>query len=108
LKRVNPAYVISTSTKVSLDGVSANIDDSFFKKQRSFTSNELKNASEQRIKRVEQSKQADQKWREQAKQTQKTVDAKLLENIKKVEHLKGYLGTRFTLYNNTKPHELQF
>jgi hypothetical protein len=44
----------------------------------------LKNASEQRIKRVEQSKQADQKWREQAKQTQKTVDAKLLENIKKV------------------------
>jgi hypothetical protein len=22
--------------------------------------------------------------------------------------LKGYLGTRFTLYNNTKPHELSF
>ena len=32
LKRVNPAYVIKTSTKVSLDGVAANVDDSFFKR----------------------------------------------------------------------------
>jgi large subunit ribosomal protein L6e len=26
LKRVNPAYVIATSTKVALDGVTANVD----------------------------------------------------------------------------------
>ena len=32
LKRVNPAYVIKTSTKVSLDGVTANVNDSFFKR----------------------------------------------------------------------------
>lgn len=37
LKRVNPAYVISTSTKVSVDGVSVNIKDDFFKKQRTWT-----------------------------------------------------------------------
>jgi large subunit ribosomal protein L6e len=108
LKRVNPAYVIKTSTKVSVDGVNANVDDAFFKKEKHFTQSQLKNASEARLKRVEASKQASQKWRETAQQTQKTVDAKLLENIKKVEHLKGYLGTRFTLYNNTKPHELAF
>ena len=50
LKRVNPAYVIATSTKVSLDGVAANVDDSYFKKQTRFTKNQLKNASETRNK----------------------------------------------------------
>jgi large subunit ribosomal protein L6e len=32
LKRVNPAYVISTSTRVPLDGVAANIDETHFKR----------------------------------------------------------------------------
>jgi len=36
LKRVNPAYVIATSTKVSLDGVNANVDDAFFRKQKTW------------------------------------------------------------------------
>ena len=108
LKRVNPAYVIATSTQVSLAGVNVNVDDAFFRRQKTWTQGQLKNASEQRLKRVEESKQAEQKWKETAKQTQKTVDTQLLANIAKVEQLKGYLGTRFTLYNNTKPHELRF
>ncbi|MDD2840541.1 MAG: 60S ribosomal protein L6 [Rickettsiales bacterium] len=108
LKRVNPAYVIATSTSVSLAGVTANVDDAFFRRQKTWTQGQLKNASEQRLKRVEESKSAEQKWKETAKQTQKTVDAQLLANIAKVEQLKGYLGTRFTLFNNTKPHELRF
>jgi large subunit ribosomal protein L6e len=108
LKRVNPAYVIATSTKVSIEGVNANIDDSFFKRERHWTQSELKNASEKRLQKVEAAKVATEKWRATAKATQKTVDAKLLENIKKVESLRGYLDTRFTLYNNTKPHELRF
>jgi large subunit ribosomal protein L6e len=53
LGRVNPAYVLSTSTSVPLDGVNVNIEDSFFKSSRRFTKNELKNASEHRLKRVE-------------------------------------------------------
>lgn len=108
LKRVNPAFVLATSTQVSLAGVNANVDDAWFKRQKTWTQSQLKNASEARLKRVEQSKQSETQWRESAKQTQKTVDAQLLENIKKVEHLKGYLGTRFTLYNNSRPHELNF
>jgi len=52
LKRVNPAYVIATSTKVSLDGVNANVDDAFFKRQPTWTQSQLKNASEARLKRV--------------------------------------------------------
>jgi hypothetical protein len=58
LKRVNPAYVIKTSTKVSVDGVNANVDDAFFKREKHFTQSQLKNASEARLKRVEASKQA--------------------------------------------------
>ena len=108
LGRVNAAYVLATTTRVSLDGVTANIDDSFFKRGKRFTKNELKNASEQRLKAAESGKAQEQKWREELKGVQKSVDAKLLENIKKVENLRGYLGTRFTLTNSTRPHELRF
>ena len=52
LKRVNPAYVISTSTKVSLDGVNANVDDAWFRRQRTWSKFQLKNASEAKLKRV--------------------------------------------------------
>lgn len=58
LKRVNPAYVIATSTRVGLEGVNVNVDDAFFKRQRTWSQSQLKNASEARLKRVEQSKQA--------------------------------------------------
>ena len=58
LKRVNPAYVITTSTKVSIEGVNTNVDDSFFKRQKTWTQSQLKNASEARLKRFEASKQA--------------------------------------------------
>jgi hypothetical protein len=91
-----------------LDGVNANVDDAWFKRQRTWTQSQLKNASEARLKRVEQSKQAESQWKANAKTTQKQVDAKLLENIKKVEQLRGYLGTRFTLYNNSRPQDLKF
>ena len=39
LGRVNPAYVISTSTEVSLNGVNVNVDDTFFKRSKRFTKN---------------------------------------------------------------------
>ncbi len=108
LRRVNPAYVLSTSTKVSLDGVNANVDDAFFKSHKRYTKNELKNASDIRLKKVAEDKEGESKWRAELKNVQKAIDAKLVENIKKVEHLKGYLGTRFTITNATKPHELKF
>jgi large subunit ribosomal protein L6e len=109
LKRVNAAYVIATSTRVSLDGVTANIDPkSFFTKQKKYTKHQLKNASEARTKRLEAGKTASTQWHEQAKKTQETIDKKLIENIRKVPELKGYLSTRFTLSAGVKPHELKF
>ena len=108
LRRVNPAYVISTSTKVPLTGVNVNIDDSFFKSARRYTKNELKNASEHRTKKVEAGNQKNSQWKAELKNVQKTVDSTLIANIKKVEHLKGYLETRFTLSNSSRPHDLKF
>ena len=108
LKRVNAAYTISTSIKVSLAGVNANVDDTFFKKQKKFKQNELKNASEAKTKKVEEAKNAENAWRKEAKNVQKAIDDKLQQNIKAVEHLKGYLSTRFTLYSNSRPHEMKF
>lgn len=108
LKRVNPAYVLATSTKVALDGVACNVDDAYFKKQARFTKNQLKNASETRNKKAQEGKDSEAKWKSEAKTTQKAIDAKILENVNKVEHLKGYLKTRFTLTANQRPHEMRF
>lgn len=104
LKRVNPAYVIATSSQVSLDGVNANVEDKFFQKQKKFTKSELKKASEAQKQKVEAASKEEANWRNEAKNVQKAVDEKLLENVKKVEHMKNYLGTRFTLYNGSRPH----
>jgi large subunit ribosomal protein L6e len=52
LKRVNPAYVINTSSKVPLDGVNANVDDKFFVKQKKFSKSELKKASEAKNQKI--------------------------------------------------------
>lgn len=108
LKRVNPAYVIATSTKVALDGVTANVDETHFKRQVRFTKNQLKNASETRTKKSEAGKTAETNWKAEAKKVQQTVDDKLVANIKKVEHLAGYLKSRFTLTSGVRPHELKF
>ena len=108
LKRVNRAYVIVTSTKVALGGVNTAIDEKFFKSFNKYRPCELKNASEARKKKVEELKKAQVDWKDSAKKLQGEVDKALCENIKKVEEMKGYLRTRFTLYNATRPHELKF
>ena len=108
LKQVHAAYVIATSTRVPLDGVNVNVDATFFKKAETFTKHLLKNASEIRNKRVEAGQNETKLWREKAKQVQKSIDTALIANINKVEQLKGYLSTRFTLAGAVRPHELRF
>ncbi len=64
---------------------------------------------ETRLKKVEEGKQAETKFIQRIEGCAEMImDAKLLENVKKVEHLKGYLGTRFILTNTSKPHLLKF
>lgn len=46
--------------------------------------------------------------RTQAKQTQKTIDAAFIVNIRKIEQSEGYFFIRFSLARGVGPHELRF
>ena len=104
LKRVNQAYTLTTSTKVDVKGVDASkITDALFKKDaKSKKAGEKKFFAEDANKKKEVSKER--------VEAQKAVDTAILKNIKdsKEPLLKKYLGARFTLGNNEKPHELKF
>lgn len=104
LKRVNQAYTLTTSTKVDIKGVDASkITDDLFKKDgKSKKAGENKFFAEDAKKKKEVSK-----GRVEA---QKSVDAAILKNIKESKEplLRKYLGARFTLGNNEKPHEMKF
>merc|ERR1712005_53314 len=107
LRRVNQSTVIPTSYKVSLAGVDASkINDDYFartavkaakKSEEAFFAQEGQQLSEEEKKRIAEKKK-----------TQATLDAGLLANIKKVELLRQYMRSRFTITNNMKPHELIF
>ena len=107
LRRVNQSTVIPTSYKVSLAGVNAeSINDEYFaktkvkaqkKSEEAFFAQEGQQLSEEEKKRIAEKKK-----------TQQTVDSALLANIKKVELLRQYIRSRFTLTNNMRPHELLF
>ena len=93
---MNQAYVIATSTKVSLTGVNAAaIDDAFFARNlkaeaAAAATGAAKGPSDAR----------------KAAQTQ--IDAALTANIKKVAQLDSYLKAKFSLRNGDLPHTLKF
>jgi large subunit ribosomal protein L6e len=103
LKRVNQVYTITTSTKVSTAGV------------------DVSKVSDKTFTRDNKTKKADAKafFAEGSKKKvvsadrlafQKAVDGALIKNIKESNTplLKKYLGARFSLTRNDKPHELKF
>lgn len=109
LRRVNPAYVIATSVTVPLDGVNvANVDDAYFRREAPKGKVSEENFKNGKREFTAEQKTANEQRQTQNKATQKTVDTALLANIKKTELLGKYLSARFTLYNNTRPHELKF
>jgi len=107
LRRVNQAYVIATSTKVDLTGVTVpqNVNDHYFRTQRAA---ETKESTQKAVvvteKKEEKKKQIDQK----RIADQKAVDTPLLANIKKVPSLADYLGSQFRLRNGDYPHNMKF
>ena len=95
---------MTTSTKVDVKGVDASkITDALFKKDaKSKKAGEKKFFAEDANKKKEVSKER--------VEAQKAVDAAILKNIKdsKEPLLRKYLGARFTLGNNEKPHVMKF
>ena len=99
LKRVTQAYVIATSTKVDVSGVKipASVDDKYF--ARSAAASEEKFFSNERKAAVVS---------DQRKADQKSVDAALLKAVEKEPMLKQYLGAKFSLTKNDRPHAMKF
>lgn len=100
MRRVDPAYVIATSTQVDVSGVDVSkFNDTYFKRTKKASSGDADmDDSEEKKLTVPEHKVADQK----------TVDASLNAVIKKDRMLKGYLRSKFTLTNGQCPHELKF
>jgi large subunit ribosomal protein L6e len=100
VRRVNQAYTLSTSTKVSVAGVNVDkITDETFKKEAS-----AKRTRSQKFFAEDVPKNATSDVR---KALQKEVDTALLKNIKdKIE--RKYLGARFSLTKNDAPHAMRF
>jgi large subunit ribosomal protein L6e len=103
LRRINQSYVIATSTKVDLKGVSipATINDAYFAKAE---------GAKKTVSAEDFFAQGPKKVAlpDKRKADQKTVDAALLKAINAVPSLKLYLNSKFSLTNSDKPHLMKF
>ena len=103
LKRVNQAYTITTSTKVNIAGVDVSkISDKMFTRD-----NKTKKADAKAFFAEGAKKKSVSADRSAA---QKSVDGALIKNLKdsKDPIIKKYLGARFSLTKNDKPHAMRF
>lgn len=102
LRRVNQAYVIATSTKVDVSGLSgdlAKFDDAYFARAKKAKKSDEEFFAEKGAKpEIDPKRVADQK----------AVDDKLMAKISAKPNLKEYLSARFSLSKNERPHEMKF
>lgn len=102
LRRVNPAYVIATSTKVDVSTVDvSSVDDKYFARE-----NDAKKEGEDEFFEGDAPKPA--VVSEQRKADQKKVDDALLKAVQAVPMMEGYLAAHFTLTSTDKPHKMKF
>ena len=106
LRRLNQAYVLATSTRVSLDGVEVaeRINDAYFARVGDSSAGGGADgegeffAAEKKTVEIAQGRKDDQK----------AVDSALLKNVTKVPALRAYLNAKFSLRNGDAPHEMAF
>ncbi|KAA8495926.1 60S ribosomal protein L6 [Porphyridium purpureum] len=104
LRRVNPRYVIASSTKVDISSVSVDkFDDAYFKKAAKKSAKSEKDFFQ---KDAEEKPKAE--LPAQFKQDQKEVDNALTAALKKDALLKCYMKARFSLTKGQAPHEMKF
>jgi len=121
LRRINPAYVIATSTKVDLSAASGlsldKFDEAYFKvkkeKKGKSTEAEFFGDSDKVFPSlvfswmeliVVQKKTIS----EERTSDQKTVDKAIIPVITKTPHMRAYLASSFSLSKGDKPHLLKF
>ena len=102
LRRVSQAYVIATSTQVDISSISIpeSVNDAYFAKSKA-----SKSTKEGEFFGEGKEKKA---FPEEKKSEQKTVDAPVIEAIKKVTDLNKYLRASWGLSKGDRFHELKF
>lgn len=110
LRRVNPRYVIATSTKLDVSGVDmTGLSDKIFTRTAKEKQADRKMRTKDDTSMFVQQDAATQKvLPEERKKLQDQVDKALLASINKDKLLKQYLKTRFTLRANMAPHAMKF
>jgi len=103
LRRVNQAYVIATSTKVDVSGLTSELtrfDDAYFARPKTAAKKGDEEFFAERAAKAEidPKRVADQK----------AVDDKLMAKISAKPLLKEYLSARFSLSKSERPHEMMF
>lgn len=100
VKRVNPVYTVSTSTKVDVSGVKVDTitDDTFKKATKAKQTRSHKFFAEDIPKNT---------ITDARKKLQKEVDTAILSKVKDTM-VKKYLNARFSLTKNDAPHEMKF
>jgi len=101
LRRINQAYVISTSTRLDVSKIDVSkIDDAFFAKAKGAAKSVKKDFLSKEEKKVE--------LPATRKAEQARVDSALKTIIAAVPQLAHYLNAKFTLTNGQRPHLLKF
>jgi len=111
LRRVNQAYVIATTFRLSLQHkLPPSINDRYFKKEKKKKAKktEADFFAQKEGEKPKKSKKTKKTLPDSRKQDQKAVDAPLIKSIKKVPLLKHYMGSRFTLSRRDFPHLMKF
>ena len=110
IRRVNPAYVVATSTQVDISNLDCGAakNPALFKKERKSM---RKRGKEQFLKLTEKLSSAKAKKLaelEDRKTLQKNIDEKIISRISSSPSMLKYLSSRFTLRRNEAPHNLAF
>lgn len=102
LRRVNPAYLIATSTKVELPSLSLDkFDTKYFAREKASKAKKSEGeffGDKKEKKSVDASRVEDQK----------TVDKAVLQAIKATPDLRSYLAASFSLSKGDRPHLMKF
>ncbi|CDJ64283.1 60S ribosomal protein L6, putative [Eimeria necatrix] len=113
LRRVNPRYVIATSSKIDVSKVDlSGVKEELFER----SSSERQQQRQQRsrddaslfVQQDAQQQQQQQQLPEERKLLQQQIDKPILAALQKDPLLKQYLKTRFTLRANMAPHNMKF